>query len=355
MARARSKKSSTRSKKSSSAVAAVRQRTSAARKVVELLHPGAKVAITTHVNADGDGAGSEVAFWHLLTGAGVRAVITNPTPFPDRYRFLLAGIGAADKTAQAVRHIEKADVVAVLDISDLGRLGHLGPRIAERGVPVACIDHHLTNGELPPGPRLVDADACATGELIYDFAKAVGWDVPPEAAKALYVALLTDTGGFRFSNTTPRTLRIAADLLERGLDSEDIYRDVYASEPEGRVRLVAEVADTLVVERDVGLAWVTVPPGALERHGVDAEHLEGVVELPRSIRGVRLALLFRRLANGRVKISFRSKGAVDAAALAQRFGGGGHRKAAGASVDGSLHQVQERVLGVVRNALVETD
>jgi phosphoesterase RecJ-like protein len=179
----------------------------------------------------------------------------------------------------------------------------------------------------------------------------VGWELNPDAARALYVAILTDTGGFRFSNTSPRTLRIAADLLEYGLDPEDIYREVFASEPEGRVRLLGEVADTLVVEPEIGLAWITVPPGALERHGLNAEHLEGVVELPRSIRGVRLALLFRQLANQRIKVSFRSMGSVNAAELAEHFGGGGHRKAAGASLAGELSDVQDTVLTEARAAL----
>ena len=134
-------------------------------------------------------------------------------------------------------------------------------------------------------------------------------------------------------------------------DPEDIYREVFASEPEGRVRLLGEVADTLVVEPEIGLAWITVPPGALERHGLNAEHLEGVVELPRSIRGVRLALLFRQLANRRIKVSFRSMGSVNAAELAEHFGGGGHRKAAGASLAGELSDVQDTVLTEARAAL----
>jgi phosphoesterase RecJ-like protein len=114
------------------------------------------------------------------------------------------------------------------------------------------------------------------------------------------------------------------------------------------------VTNTLVVEPELGLAWVTVPPGALERHGLDAEHLEGVVELPRSIQGVHLALLFRELANGRIKVSFRSMGSVDVAALAEQFGGGGHKRAAGASLEGSLQEVQERVLEIARITLEET-
>src|SRR5213079_3648610 len=138
---------------------------------------------------------------------------------------------------------------------------------------------------------------------------------------ALYVGILTDTGAFRFANTSPRVLRIAGALLERGVYPESIYQSVYASAPEGRVRLMAEVLETLVVEPDVGLAWVTVPPDALPRHGATADDLDGIVEYPRSIAGVRLALLFRQIANGRVKVSFRSMGDVDVAELAQRFGG----------------------------------
>jgi phosphoesterase RecJ-like protein len=250
-----------------------------------------------------------------------------------------------------VKHLERADAIVVLDIADLGRLGHLGPVLERRGVPVACIDHHVSAGELPAGPRLVDSAACATGELVYDLARTAKWSIDGDMARALYVALLTDTGGFRFSNTTARTLQVAANLLEHGVEPEEIYRLVYASEPEGRVRVIAEVLETLVVEPDVGLAWVTVPPGALARYGLGPDELEGVVEFPRSIHGVRLALLFRRIANGRTKVSFRSVGDVDAADLAGRFGGGGHRRAAGASIAGDLSEVQEQVLAVARSVL----
>jgi phosphoesterase RecJ-like protein len=310
-----------------------------------------RVALTTHVNADGDGCGCVVALWHLLTKQGVRAAITNPTPFPDRYRFLLNGAAGSDKSSQAVKHLKRADAIVVLDISDLGRLGHLGRVIEKVTVPVACIDHHASEGVLPEGPRLVDSTACATGELLYDLAQSVGWELNTEAARGLYVAIMTDTGGFRFSNTTPRTLQVAAHLLSHGLDPEDTYRDVYASESEGRIRLIAEVLDTLVVEAERGLAWVTVPPGALERHGLQADDLEGVVEYPRSLRDIRLALMFRPLANGRVKVSFRSMGSIDAARLAEAFGGGGHKKAAGASLEGDMATVQTIVLAAARSAL----
>jgi phosphoesterase RecJ-like protein len=310
-----------------------------------------RIALTTHVNADGDGTGSEVGLWHLLAARGMSPVIVNPTPFPDRFAFLLDGATGAEQSRRAVKELERADLVIVLDISDLGRLGHLAEHLARRTVPVACIDHHQSDGTLPPGPRLVDPQACATAELVYDLARAAEWRLSEAAARALYVAILTDTGGFRFSNTTPRALQVAAHLLDHGLDPEAVYAAVYANAPEGRVRLLAEVLETLVVEVPPGLAWVTVPPGALERHGVSAEDLEGIVEFPRSISEVRIALLFREIAGGRIKVSFRAVGDVDVAALAERFGGGGHRKAAGASFEGSLAEVQDRVLQAVRGLL----
>jgi len=324
------------------------ERARAAQAVADVLKPGARVALTTHVNADGDGVGSEVALWHLLEARGLRPVIANPTPVPDRFHFLIPP--GADRSDRAAKEIEAADVVIVLDISDLGRLGDL-QRAIKQSHAVACIDHHVSLGSLPDGPRLVAPEAAATAELVFDFASVLGWPLGPDGARALYVGILTDTGAFRFANTTPRVLRIAGALLERGVDPESIYESVYASAPEGRVRLMTEVLQTLVVEPEIGLSWVTVPPDALQRHDATADDLDGIVEYPRSIAGVRLGLLFRQIANGRVKVSFRSMRDVDVNELAQRFGGGGHKKAAGASLEGSMAAVQEQVLGAAREYL----
>ena len=324
------------------------ERVSAAKNMVALFSPNTRVALTTHVNSDGDGLGSEVGLWHLLHQRGCLVSIANPTPIPDRLKFLVPD--GADASGRAAKEVAKANAIVVLDISDLGRLGDLGTAVREAGVPVACIDHHVSPGSLPDGPRLVAPEATATAELVHDLAVALNWTIPTEAARALYVGLLTDTGGFRFSNTTPRCLQVAGALLERGVDPESIYEQVYASAPEGRVRLLADVLSTLVVEPN-GLAWVTVPPGAIERHGATADDLDGIVEHPRSIAGVRLALLFRQIAGGKVKVSFRSMGSVDVAALAHEFGGGGHAKASGATVEGPLAEAQTRVLEVARRYL----
>lgn len=322
------------------------ERARAAQEVAAVLAGARHVVLTTHVNADGDGIGSEIGLWHLLRERGVSATIANPTRIPGRFDFLVPN--GADASDRAVGEIERADVVAVLDVGDLSRLGALAAAVRRRDAPLVCIDHHVGPARLPLGPCLIAPEATATAELVFDLANAAGWPLSPETACALYVGLLTDTGGFRFSNTTARALRVAAALLEHGVDPESIYAAVYASAPEGRVRLLAEVLQTLVVEPDIGLAWVSVPTEALHRHETTADDLDGIVEFPRSIAGVRLALLFRQIGSGRIKVSFRSMREVDVAALAHQFGGGGHYRAAGASLAGSMAEVQAKVLGAAR-------
>lgn len=326
----------------------------AAQALAGALSPGQRVCLTTHVNPDGDGLGSEVALTHLLRGRGIDAIITNPTPTPSRFRFLFDALPDADRTGEAIKELRRADHIVVLDISDLGRLGMLTETVRTRGVPIICIDHHVSDGELPVGHRYIDSSAAATGELIYEIAAANSWPITEDVARALYVAIMTDTGAFRFSNTRPNTLRVAADLLEAGVDPEEIYLEVYARAPEGRPRLLGEALQTLVVEPEYGLAWVTVPPGAIERFGVSSDDLDGVVEFPRSIEGVRMALLFREASQHRVKVSLRSVGTVNVAAFAQQFGGGGHVKAAGLVLPGTLAEVQATILEAAR-AFLGTD
>ncbi len=330
------------------------EKSAAGRALADAIKPGMRVCLTTHVNPDGDGLGSEIALLHMLRARNVVCSITNPTPTPPRFDFLLAEVPGADHTQDAIKELRRADVIVVLDISDLGRLGMLADTVRTRGVPVACIDHHVGVGALPDGPRYVDPNASATGELVFEVAAANSWPLSGPIARALYVALLTDTGGFRFSNTRPRTLRVAAELLETGVDPEQIYLDVYASAPAGRPRLFAEALQTLVVEPEHQLSWITVPPGALERHGVSSDDLDGVVEFARSIEGIRMALLFREASQGRVKVSLRSVGGIDVAAFARRYGGGGHTKAAGLAVTGSLGEVQSTILAAAREYIAET-
>jgi phosphoesterase RecJ-like protein len=236
----------------------------------------------------------------------------------------------------------------VLDISDMKRLGQLGDAARALTVPKLVIDHHIATDD-PAGDTIVsDVTACATGELVFDLLRVLALELTTPIATGLYVAILTDTGGFRYANTTPRCHAIAAQLLAAGIDPEEIYRRVYASMPVGKLHLLREALASLEVDAERGLSWISVAAGAMERHQVRGEDLDGIVEHPRSIVGTRLALFFRDLGHGKVKVSFRSTGTVDVNVLARQFGGGGHAKASGALIAGTLESVRTSVVEAAR-------
>jgi phosphoesterase RecJ-like protein len=319
-------------------------------RVARELVPGRRVALSTHINADGDGCGSEAGLARLLAQRGMAAHIVNPTPWPDLFDFLLTD-DVEDRSADGAAALKDIDLLIVMDISDVKRLGALTASVRGLKVPRIVIDHHIASDDSAGDILLTDTTACATGELVYDLACELGCEITPRIAKALYSAILTDTGGFRFSNTTPRCHAVAADLLAAGVDPEEIYQRVYASAPVGRLRLLADVLQTLGVDEPKGLAWLSMPAGAMEQYQVRQEDLDGIVEHARSIAGTRLAIFFRDLGHGKVKVSFRSTGGVDVNAFARKFGGGGHARASGALIAGTLNDVRERVLAAARQVL----
>jgi bifunctional oligoribonuclease and PAP phosphatase NrnA len=283
----------------------------------------------------------------LLAQRGLRAQIVNPTPWPALFDFLLED-GVVDATSKGSKALAGIDLLVVLDISDVKRLGVLAESVRKLTVPRLVIDHHVPSDDPAGDVVLADTSACATGELVYDLARVLKLEITPAIARALYTAILTDTGSFRFSNTTPRALSIAADLLARGVNPEEMYQRVYASAPLGRVRVLAEALATLEADEEHGLAWLSLTAGAVERHDVKSEDLDGIVEHARSVAGTKMALFFRDLGHGKVKVSFRSTGDVDVNRFARRFGGGGHAKAAGAMIAGSLEEVRETVVNAAR-------
>lgn len=328
-------------------------RRTAATAVWQALDGARTVALSTHINADGDGCGSESALAQLLAQRGIDAFIVNPTPWPGMFSWLLDH-GVRDRSDEGAAALASVDRIIVLDISDVSRLGVLAPALRAHPERALVIDHHQPGTEVPGDIALSDITACATGELVYDFAVTLGFDITPGVATALYTAILTDTGGFRYSNTSPRCHLVAAELLKAGVDPDAMYRRVYASLPIGRLHLLRECLATLESDPDAGLSWMDVPAGALERHGVRSEDLDGLAEHPRSIAGTRLAILFRDLGHGKVKVSFRSTGDVDAHVLAKTFGGGGHVRASGALIPGALADVKRNVLEAAREVLAAT-
>jgi len=315
------------------------------------LHRAERVVLTTHVNADGDGAGSQVALGAWCRARGKKAWIVNPTSFPKSLSFLLPEEGwvldAGSSQARSV--VGEADLAVVLDTGEKTRIGAVHDLF--RPLPTVILDHHPQGSDSIEGIVLRDPDACATGELVFDLLLEAGGPWPPAAVQGLYVAVMADTGSFRFSNSSPAAHRIVADLIEKGADPEGLYRMVYSNVPLRRFQLLQAALGHLEVDPGGRMAWITVPTDAFQRLGARPEDIEGVVDYPRDIEGVEIAMLFRETAKGSTKISFRSNGGLDVNDLARRFGGGGHAKASGAVMEGPLEEVRESVLEEVRSVL----
>jgi phosphoesterase RecJ-like protein len=324
-----------------------KQRTQAIERLALEFSAGRSVVLSTHINADGDGCGSEAALARILASLGMTVKIVNPTPWPETYQFLLGG-DVVDATAEGSAALRKADLLVVLDISDVKRLGALAETVRGFNKPKLVIDHHVPSDEPPATEILSDTTACATGELIYDLAITLGVDITPEIAVGLYVAILTDTGGFRFANTSARCLAIAAQLLAAGVEPEEMYRRLYASHPIGRLHLLRDALATLEVDPAYGISWISVAAGAAEEYGLKSEDLDGLAEHPRSVGGTRMAVFFRDLGHGKIKVSFRSTGSVDVNAFARQFGGGGHARASGALIPGTIEEVRHSVITAAR-------
>ncbi len=326
------------------------ERSADVRRFASMFRPGMLVGLSTHMNADGDGCGSEMALARLLGQLGVTARVVNPTPWPSMFDFLL-GPDVEEASARGAAALDDVDALVVVDINDVRRLGALADRVRSLAVPIGVIDHHVA-GDEPVGQLLLaDTTACATGELIFDFASTLGLEITPVIARSLYCAILTDTGSFRFSNTSPRAHAVAASLLAAGVDPEEMYRRIYAQVSVGKLQLLREALASLEVDDAIGLSWISIDAGVMEKFDVTSEDLDGIVEHPRSIVGTRLALFFRDLGYGKVKVSFRSTGTVDVQQLARRYDGGGHAKAAGALLAGALAEVRARVVSDARTYL----
>lgn len=323
----------------------------AVREARNVLLASRRAVLTTHLNADGDGAGSQAALVSWLRANGTEAWIINPTPFPDMFRFLLddpswvveAGSGRAQHLC------DQADLAVVLDTGEVPRIGRVRSLIRE--LPTLVVDHHQPGEQPIGGTSLRDPEACATGELVFDVILAAGGPWTGATIRGLYVAILTDTGSFRFTNATPASHRVAAELIARGVDPEEMYARVYGAAPLTRYRLLRRALDTLELDEESGIAWMVVPTDALKELNATPEDLEGMVDVPRGIQGAHVGLLFRQTTTGEVKVSLRSNGPVNVNEIAKRFGGGGHIKASGAMVPGPMEAAVALVVQATREAV----
>jgi bifunctional oligoribonuclease and PAP phosphatase NrnA len=330
--------------------------TKAPEDLLRKIRQGNRFLLTSHVNPDGDAIGSELGLARLLRRLGKGAAVWNLDPIPAIYRPLPGSDRVHSGAEPPAGFPEKFDSIVVLECPSLDRTGieeHLSPGSA---LPVINIDHHLGNQHYG-AVNWVDSAAPAVGEMVFRLAQALKVALEPEIASCLYLTLVTDTGGFRYSNATPAAFEAAAALVREGAHPEQVAQWLYESQPVAVVRLLGEMLQTLALHHGGRIATVRLDPEMFARAGAAAGDSEGLIDHPRSIAGVDAVALIRRREDGSHKVSLRSRGEVDVEKIARHHGGGGHRNAAGYALEGegSTAEVEIQVVSEVAAALPPAD
>jgi phosphoesterase RecJ-like protein len=316
---------------------------------VDLVRKHQRFLITTHVRPDPDGLGSQLALADVLEGMGRQVQMVIASSWPPRYTFLdpERRIGRFAPPGDAHKNVE---VIVVLDTGTWNQLDDFGAWMKTSTANKVVIDHHVTQDDLG-GIALVDTSSEATGRLVFEAVQALGQQLSRRAASCLFAAVATDTGWFRHKNTTPATFALAEKLQRAGADPNYLYDAIYEQNTAARINLLGLVLQRLKVIEAGKIAYSEVYKDDYAKTGAIPQDTEDAVQYTRSIVGVEVGLLFLEQPAGGIKVSFRSRGKVDVAAIANSFGGGGHKLASGATLHTSLEDAQKKVLDALRLAL----
>ena len=317
----------------------------------QCIHGHQRFVLTSHIRPDCDALGSELGMAGILESLGKQALIANAHPVPANLRFIdpQQRIRALGVDVQAA-DLEGYDALMILDTSAWGQLGEMADVIKASAADKFVLDHHLSQDDL--GAEVFkDVTAEATGRLVLEAAEHLGVTLTADMATPLFAALATDTGWFRFPSTTSDTYRAAARLIDAGARPQEIYNALYEQHSLARLRLVGSILSRAETELQGRLIYSAVLHEDFDATGALPSDTEDVINMMLSVQGAEVAVLFVEQPHGRFKASFRSRSQVDCSRLAEVFGGGGHKAAAGATVAGSWSAVRDRVLDAVRQAM----
>lgn len=307
------------------------------------------ILLASHMNPEGDAIGSVLALDSLLRRLGKKTTVACQDAFPDRLRCLPSDRWNRTQDIPAGR---KFDALVVADCPSIDRIGSVRDLIGSE-TEIFNIDHHVTNTQFGHY-NYIHPKAAACGEVVYDIFKHFKMKINKEEAAALYVSITTDTGSFKYSNATVKSHQVASELIQTGIDTEKISDELYATYSLEKIQLYSLLLAKVHTDRRGTIAWAELTCDDLKRSGGTYEDSEGFIDFLKYLREVQFAFLLTELdasPPGKVRISFRSKGSYDVAKIATYFGGGGHRKAAGCSVTGSLRDVAQKVLERIYDAL----
>ncbi len=314
---------------------------------IELIDKYDDFLVTSHIDPDGDSVGSQLAIAYVLKRLGKKVKVGSEDGIPDTYSFLVDGIEIETRIEQG------ASVAVVVDCGSLERVGRLRPAV-EASSKILNIDHHKTNvrfGDV----NLVDTSAGATAEILFDLIHQMDLPLTRMEAECLLAAIMTDTGCFRFPTTTPKTMRIGAQLIEAGANPYRVATEIFWSRSPAGIKLLGGALSTIEVDCDGRIATMEVTRRMYEESGANNRDTEGFANYPRSIKGVVVGILLREVDHGMFRVSLRSKEGYDVDRVASALGGGGHPTAAGFRIQGDLETVKRKVRDeVVRRILKQS-
>jgi phosphoesterase RecJ-like protein len=316
------------------------------KKIAAAINKYQRFLITSHVNLDGDAICSELALAELLKLAGKNVSIINESRPPQIYRFLpkISSLSSTIKTSASF------DVAILLDCTDISRIGKVASLIKKETLTIG-IDHHVSN-DVSLDINLVRKDASSTAELIYDIFKRLNFKFNRQLATLIYVGILTDTGSFKYSNTSDYTHKIVAELLKWKLSVNKIYRKVYEMNPASDMRLVACLCKDFKMDDTGKIVWVSIGRDVFLKNDIQIDLGEQILGFLRLIKGIKVAALFRELPHkNQIRVNLRSVEGIDVSKVAVGFAGGGHKSASGCTVEGSLREVERKVLSQLRKVV----
>jgi len=316
-------------------------------KIEQIIANNEKIFISTHINPDGDSLGSAFAMYHYLKKLGKDCRIINHSEVPIVYSFLNYKDIFDEISDENIAFIKNADLGIILDIGDFYRLGEVANIIENTTVETINIDHHaLTENDFFTH-NFINLEASSVGEILYSYFLSLGNDIiDKEMMLGIYTAVLTDTGSFRFSNTSQLSHEIAVKAIKMGINISEIYQNIYENSSVSRIKLLGNVIQKLNFDCNDELLWFSLNNDMVKEVDGTNQDFDGFTDFFRGIQGVEIALMLYDL-KGKVRLSFRSKGKYKVNEVAKKMGGGGHPFAAAALVDGDFSDVKSKVLGLL--------
>lgn len=305
--------------------------------------------VVAHVNPDGDATSSTLAVGHILKQLGKRFTMINEGAIPRKFGILEGCSDILDYSLLTGNQSLHFDCAISVDCADYCRIGAVRSLFKDQ-IDLLNIDHHPTNDGFGTVP-LIQPRAAATTEIIYDLVQSLGLTWTRPLAECIYTGLLTDTGGFRYSNTTQKVMAIASEMLGYGVVGNKLADRFLERLTYSQVTILQKALSTLAFSDDKRIGWLSITLDDIRESGAENEDMDGLVNYPRNIEGIEVGLLFKQVDEQSVKVSLRSAGKVDVARIAQSFGGGGHIRAAGCKVEGTLQESVAKIVKEVGLAL----